>query len=270
MQRVFLKLLLVLLLIAPIFSVSGSAMAGSSVSDSNIPGWNLTFDDEFNGTSLDKSHFQQYWGEIGASWWNGDAAISLENGLLRLKITQEDVYQNGKTYHYTAGGFNQTTAQTYGRWVVRARFPQGVGTQSYLSLWRTDFSWPPEIDFAEVVGTRPSENVFSQHYSDGSQNLWDGCKLGSQDPWVSCTPAQNEDFTNDFHEYTLIWEPGTLTWLVDGVQQFSTTQKFQDFPMIMAVGDLVGACDSFSGCPDWTVRFPTYLDIDYIRIYQKG
>jgi hypothetical protein len=68
----------------------------------------------------------------------------------------------------------------------------------------------------------------------------------------------------------VIWEPGKLTWLVDGVQKFTTTQKFRASPMVLSVADLVGDCGSFSGCPQTTNVFPTYLDIDYIRIYKKA
>jgi len=260
MRRVFLILLFVVMLVAPIFksSLSGPAMAQSSTSDPNIPGWNLIFDDEFNETSLDKSHYQEYWGPISASWFNGTNSLILQDGLLRLKIDKQDVYQNGTTYHYTSGGFTQQTSQSYGRWVVRARFPQGKGTQAYISLWRKDMSWPPEIDFAEVRGILPTENVFSEHYSQGGQVLWNGFKL------------ENIDFTNQFHEYTVDWQPGTVTWYVDGVQNYSTTQNFDTFPMMLAAGTLVGNCGDFADCPNGSNPFPTYLDIDYVRIYQKN
>jgi hypothetical protein len=57
---------------------------------------------------------------------------------------------------------------------------------------------------------------------------------------------------------------------VDGVQKFTTTQKFENAPMHLAVGDLVGNCTSFAGCPTASTVFPTYMDIDYIRIYKKA
>ncbi len=257
MRRFFLILLLAMLLVAPVYNLAGRATVPSHGSSLSIPGWTLTYDDEFNGTSLDKPNYVRYWGGTSATWWNGDDALIVQNGLLRLKMTKEDVVHNGQTYHYTAGGFTQLTAQTYGRWVIRARLPKGVGTQSYVSLWRQDFHWPPEIDFAEVVGIRPQENIFTQHYLQGGENLSEVSKL------------EGMDFSTDFHEYTVIWEPGTLTWLVDGVQKFKTTQKFDAFPMNLAVGDFVGTCDGFAECPNASTTFPEYLDIDYIRIYKK-
>lgn len=269
MRKFLLIFFLSVLLIVPIsiFSRSASTMTVPSISGPNIPGWTLTFDDEFDGTTgtigttLDRSNYLEYWGEAStygtASWWNGKEALTVQDGLLRVKIAQEEVSHNGKTYQYTAGGFNQLTAQTYGRWVVRARLPQGAGIQSYLALFRQDFNWPPEIDFAEVRGILPNENIFTQHYLEGDQHVTEVSKL------------YEADYTADFHEYTVIWEAGTLTWLVDGVEKFTTTQKFEAAPMILAVGDLVGTCDSFASCPNATTPFPTYLDIDYIRIYQK-
>lgn len=252
MRRVVLGLLLVLLLVTPVFTFSGTATAAP-----NVPGWNLVFEDDFNQGGLDSSKYQTYWGGISASWWNGGKSVSTENGLLRLKIDKQTVTQKGKTYKYTAGGFNQLTALTNGRWVVRARLPMEVGNQSYISLWRKDFSWPPEIDFAEAIGTRPKEHVFSQHYSDGGKVRWDGHTL------------KNFDSTA-FHEYVVEWNAGKITWIVDGKQRYTTTQKFSNFPMVLAVGDFIGTCSSFSGCPDSTTSYPSYLDIDYIRIYKKS
>jgi len=260
MRKVFLILLFVLMLVAPILnsSLSGPAIAQSSTSASDIAGWNLIFDDEFSETNLDKSHYQEYWGPISASWFNGMDALILQDGLLRLKIDKQDVYQNGTNYHYTASGFTQKISQSYGRWVVRARFPQGKGTQAYMSLWRTDYNWPPEIDFAEVRGVLPTENVFSEHYSKGGQVLWDGFKM------------ENIDWTNQFHEYTVDWQPGSITLYVDGVKQYTAPQNFDTFPMMLALGTLVGNCGDFADCPNGSTAFPTYLDIDYIRIYQKS
>jgi beta-glucanase (GH16 family) len=80
---------------------------------------------------------------------------------------------------------------------------------------------------------------------------------------------ENTDFTSGFHEYTVILEPGTLKWLVDGVEMYSTTPKFDAYPMELAVAEFVGSCDSFSGCPDGNGSFPQTLDIDYIRVYSR-
>ncbi|MEP0752807.1 glycoside hydrolase family 16 protein [Trichocoleus sp. Lan] len=264
MKRILVFLFLFVLPLVPILSLSqtGSAITATTGSAPNIPGWTLTFADEFNSTSLDKANYVRYWGKpstAGAvSWWNGNSTLIVQNGLLRLKIAKETITKDGVTFPYTAGGFTQLTAQTYGRWVVRARFQKGEGTQGYISLWRQDFKWPPEIDFAELRGNIPNENIFTQHY------LLDGKKKSE------VSKLYETNYTDDFHEYTVIWEPGRLTWLVDGVQKFTTTQKFDAFPMVLAVGNLVGSCNSFAGCPLTTTPFPTYLDVDYIRIYKKA
>lgn len=223
-----------------------------------IPGWSLVFEDNFDSGGLDDSNYQEYWGGIGDScWWNGNDAITVENGMARLKIDKKTVSRDGKTYQYTAGGFNQNTALTYGRWDIRVRMPMEVGNQSYISLWRQDFKWPPEIDFAEATGRRPNDNVFSQHHLKDGKVQWDGYTLTGTDPSV-------------FHEYTLIWEPGKLTWLVDGVKRYTTSQKYADFPMVLALGDFIASCSSASGCADSTTSYPSYMDIDYIRIYKRG
>jgi hypothetical protein len=54
-----------------------------------------------------------------------------------------------------------------------------------------------------------------------------------------------------------------IPYLVEQVEQFPT------FPVMLSVGDIVSECGSFSGCPQATTLFPTYLEIDYIFIYKK-
>lgn len=229
----------------------GSESSGSPL---DIPGWTLTFHDEFEGDALDPA---KGWLVYGGPQGNAPdfshfdpAQVSVSDGALHLKIEKREV--NGRPY--ACGGVEPAlgTVQTYGRWVARVRFPPGKGNVGYIGLFGETTT---EIDFGEVAGKSPLANSFTQHWGDGEseQYTWSGT-----------------DSTADFHEYTLIWEPGTLTWLVDGEELHQMTQHFDDAPLLFAMGDWAAPCDiDWAGCPDDTTPYPAYMDVDYVRIYKK-
>jgi beta-glucanase (GH16 family) len=231
-----------------------SADSGSSVS---TPGWTLVFDDEFNGPGpgLDPSKDWQVYSGAQANAPDFShfepSEVYVENGVLRLRIEQKTVDNDP----YACGGLEvpAAMAQTSGRWVVRARFPAGTGNVGYMGLFGQ--TYPPEIDFGEVAGKTPTVNTFTQHYGNDMQDQY---------TWTAA------DSTAGFHEYTVIWDGGTLTWLVDGVQQYQTQQQFTTQPMIVAMGDWAAPCSiAWAGCPDGSTVYPAFMDVDYVRIYQK-
>jgi hypothetical protein len=139
-QRVFLILLFSLFLAVSIFSGTVLAKGSKTRSARKIPGWTMTFNDEFKSGTLDKSKYVRYWGKPSTggavSWWNGDSALIVQDGYCASNC-QRKRNQRWNSVSLHCWGFTQLTAQTYGRWVVRARMPQGAGTQGYISLWRT-------------------------------------------------------------------------------------------------------------------------------------
>jgi beta-glucanase (GH16 family) len=235
-------------------ATDGGVDSGPSL---DIPGWTLVFNDEFDGAGpgLDSSKdWQVYSGQQanspGFSHFD-PSEVYVENGVLRLRIEHKTTAGDP----YGCGGLEVPIAQarTYGRWVVRARFPAGKGNVGYMGLFGQTLT---EIDFGEVAGKTPTVNTFTQHY--GPNDTQD------QHPWTGT------DSTAGFHEYTVIWDGATLTWLVDGVQQYQTKQYFMTESLVVAIGDWAAPCSiDWAGCPDPSTVYPAYMDIDYVRIYQK-
>jgi beta-glucanase (GH16 family) len=227
---------------------------GSSI---EIPGWRLVFDDEFDGTALDPS---KGWGTYdgwqsnspGFTHFSSDN-ISVQNGWMRLKLERRSI--DGSSF--ASGGVDgpMSTILRYGRWVVRARFPAGKGYVGYMGLFAPDWMNGTEIDFAEVASKTPMNNDFTQHYSGGQQEQY---------------TATQHDWTAELHEFTVIWEEGTLIWLIDGQEVHRMVQHFQSEPLGFAMGDWAAPCDNdWAGCPDSSTPSPSYMDIDYVRVYQK-
>ena len=223
----------------------------------DIAGWTLVFDDEFDGDAVDTKNWMVYSGEQGnAPELNkfDPPNVTVSGGQLHLKVEKRTV----AGHPYACGGLENPPAlgRTFGRWVVRARFPKGNGYVGYLGLFGqgSDVNYK-EVDFGEVSGSFPRTNAFTQHWgtSNSEQHVWSGV-----------------DSTADFHEYTVIWEPGKLTWLIDGKEEHTMSQHFTAEPMLLAMGDWASRCEfTWFGCPDTSTPTSSNMDIDYVRIYQK-
>lgn len=96
------------------------------------------------------------------------------------------------------------------------------------------------------------------------------------------TITDGADFSDDFHIYTCDWEPGKITWYVDGVKyheesEWHSTTVGQgtlaypapfDQPFYIILNLAVGG--SWVGNPNDETSFENnpYV-IDYVRVYQK-
>jgi beta-glucanase (GH16 family) len=144
---------------------------------------------------------------------------------------------------------------TYGYVEVRAKVPKGRGLWPAVWLAPKDESWPPEIDILEIRGDRPNSNLMTNHYLQGK------------------TPEQTDhgwtgpDFSKGFHTFGLEWSPKRITWYIDGLERFHTTIGIPSKPMYVIANLAVGG--DWPGSPDATTRFPSYLDLAYIRVYQR-
>ena len=82
------------------------------------------------------------------------------------------------------------------------------------------------------------------------------------------------NFADDFHVFAIDWEPGSITWSVDGVPFNTITPDDvggdwvydQEFFMILNVA--VGG--EWPGYPDDTTEFPQEMKVDYVRVYDQA
>lgn len=107
-----------------------------------------------------------------------------------------------------ATGTNEGTG--YGTYEVRAKFSGGEPGAAVL-LWPSDNKWPgPEIDFAEVTPDGSGRVYATVHWNEGGD---------AYDAYI-----YNGVYADgSWHTYNLRWEPGKLTFSVDGKQQHVVT-----------------------------------------------
>ena len=181
---------------------------------------------------------------------------------------------------YTSGRISTQNLKTftYGRFEVRAKVPNGQGYLPAFWLMANDENvygqWPRcgEIDCMEVMGQDTNKLYGTIHYgnphaeSQGTYTIKDGEK----------------SFSDDFHTFTCDWEPGKITWYVDGKKyheesNWHSTTEGQgtltypapfDQPFYIILNLAVGG--SWVGNPNETTNFKNNpFVVDYVRVYQK-
>ena len=181
---------------------------------------------------------------------------------------------------YTSGRISTQNLKTftYGRFEVRAKVPNGQGYLPAFWLMANDENvygqWPRcgEIDCMEVMGQDTKKLYGTIHYgnphaeSQGTYTIEDG----------------KESFSDGFHTFTCDWEPGKITWYVDGKKyheesNWHSTTEGQgtltypapfDQPFYIILNLAVGG--SWVGNPNEETSFVNNpFVVDYVRVYQK-
>jgi beta-glucanase (GH16 family) len=81
-------------------------------------------------------------------------------------------------------------------------------------------------------------------------------------------------FSEKYHVFSLVWEPGLLKWYVDDNEYFRLTPSDVngsypfDAPFFFIFNIAVGG--NWPGYPDATTQFPQRMYVDYIRVFQKN
>ena len=251
--------------------------------------WKLVWSDEFNsraGTAPDPAVWGQ---EVGdgtangiAGWGNSELeyyTAGTENvstdGQGNLQITVREADGSLLCYY---GPCEYTSARlltknrfevAYGRIEARIRVPEGAGLWPAFWMLGTDIDqvgWPQtgEIDIMEFVGRVPTEVFGTLHgpgYS-GGQSYGDTYDLG-------------EPVGDQYHVFSVEWQPDRIVWYIDGIQFFAATpddpfmqgkQWVFNHPFFILMNVAVGG--NFGGAVGEETVFPQSMDVDYVRLYQ--
>ena len=161
--------------------------------------------------------------------------------------------------------------------------PSGKGFLPAFWLMATDEGlygqWPKcgEIDIMEVMGQDTSKSYHTIHYGYSSGT-------GHKENQGFKTLTDNS-FSDDYHIFTVDWEPGKITWYVDGTEVYSTNDWYtgtdddnqitypapfdQNFYIILnlAVG---GSWVGYPDEADYETMNSKAYEIDYVKVYQKS
>lgn len=244
------------------------------------PALRLVWSDEFEYAGLPDSTKWSYdfgdgcpdvcgWGNNELQYYNAGRPENarVENGRLVIEARREPTgaraYSSARLISKHKGDW------TYGRVLVRAKLPTGVGVWPAIWMLSTDWAyggWPQsgEIDIMEHVGYMP-DSIFGTVHTDRFNHLMGTQKVKS---------IASSTLSSAFHEYGIEWNTEKIDFFFDGRRYFTFQNSHEgtgawpfdrDFYLILnvAVGGNWGGKMGVD-----TAIWPQKMLVDYVRVYQ--
>jgi beta-glucanase (GH16 family) len=202
-------------------------------------GYQLVFQDDFNGTSLNTADWQTYypWGRSLANDWDGagtgfeweyyvDDNVTVNGGYLHLTTKVDpgvrDVNDhpdswlppNDQFFKYTSGMIYSIAPYKAGKVEISCRLPYVEG------VWPAFWLYGPcaqEIDGFELR----SHSQTSDPVVDSKNVIMSWHKEGlCGDKTTNCSSGQtyptSSELWNEFHTYAIDWDETKIIWTIDG------------------------------------------------------
>jgi beta-glucanase (GH16 family) len=236
--------------------------------------WRSVFADEFDGSTLKTALWSTCdfviigngcrGGSPTELGWHVPDEVLVENGILRLRAQQRTVFDSQGGRHDFTTGFVTTRERfnfKYGFFETRVKLPRG------RAMWPAFFTTPvrrrdhiPEIDVFEMLGTDPTKVYLTYHFPD----------VAPPNHQTQLEYVDPSGFDTNFHTFGVLWEPNLLVYYVDGVERWRVTDRVTDEHLQLALRFGLGINWNGNGYVDGTSIFPSYFDIDYVRVWQRG
>jgi len=239
------------------------------------PGYTLAWSDEFAGTSLDMTSWNQEIGNGSGGWGNNELEYYtnspkntlVSNGNLIIEARKEAI----SGFNYSSARLTTQSKKTFkfGRIDIRAKLPVSKGMWPALWMLGTNIptvGWPAcgEMDIMELVGSAPSTVKATMHWKNSAG------VHASKDADYNLTPG---DFSQQFHVFSMVWAQDIIKCYVDdhlintvtnadvGVNNYPFNAN-QFFIFNVATGG------DWPGPPDASTPFPQRMFVDYVRVFQ--
>ena len=264
--------------LAALALVAASGCGGSDPAPSGA--WVQTWADEFEGAAGQRADASKWGAEVGGSGWGNNeqeyytdsAANASLDGKGNLAMVARKEALGGRSYTsarlITKGRFEQQ----YGKFEARIKLPTGQGL--WPAFWMLGANgdtkaWPAcgEIDIMEQRGQEPLLNHGSLHgpgYSGGA---------AITRAYPLAGPAT---FHDDFHVFTVEWDPAQIVFSVDGepyqIVKASALPESKpwvyDHPFYLILNVAVGG--DYVGNVSAATAFPQTMLVDWVHAYQRA
>jgi Ca2+-binding RTX toxin-like protein len=234
-------------------SHSEKVMWGHQMSIPVDSSWTLTFDEEFNGTSLNSDVWGSNWLGVPGTVTKpvntlelaayDPAQVSVSGGYLRLNAIEKPATVNGVTYNYRSGlvHTHDSFTQTYGYFEARIFLPGSNGQISnWPAFWLNGENWPydGELDVMEGLEGSAAYHFHSPSGGPGS--------------------AVAGDFTG-WHIFGALWEPGKVSYYYDNQLVGTITSGITGSPMYLILNLGIGV--------DSLLSVPGEMLVDWVHAY---
>ncbi len=231
-----------------------------------IERWDLTFDEKFNKSSLDKTKWmtQSYWGERSMDepyameddksfpsngenieFYDNKARIVTKAGKAEGLVWRSEQGFVREVFDFTSGMLNTARSfkQKYGVFHAKIKMAGGSVAQAF---WMVSETMLPHIDVARFENGKLYSNYF-----------WGG---GSS-THKSISKTGGTKYADEYFIYTLEWTPNKLTWKINGKVFKTQTSGVPQEEMYINFSSNLKNDASESG-------LPSAMEIDWVRVYK--
>lgn len=266
--------------------------------------YQLVFNDEFTGSSLDSSKWntaflwgpylpinneeQYYVDALGSDKDAGPSPFSLKDGVLSIiardaddpegfripdKLPEPDdsIWTSYPTFRqngdYTPPNYSSGIITSYDSF----KFANGYA-EIRAKIPKGDGLWPAFwLLNGYYISQQPEIDIMEVRGENPHQIVHSFHRLeqGVQKSVSFTTDNRDPDvgYSDDFHTYGVRWQPGRIDWYIDRKVVQTYTGDDAPYQLMYLIANLAVGGD-FNFSPVDTSLFPAQLDIDYIRVYQ--
>ncbi|WP_269522395.1 family 16 glycosylhydrolase [Coraliomargarita parva] len=235
--------------------------------------WVMTFEDNFDGDSLDETKWIKCDDHFSKFFIYQEENSYVEDGVLKLRAEKKSV--DGR--QYTSGQVESfgNWAQQYGYFEARVKLPTTRGFWPAFWLMPDRFVDGPSdqksIWIRQSTQWGGMEFDIMEHlceWGSGRNNVavhWDGYRddhksWGTNQVFFGPTP-------DGWHYFGMLWEPGKLTWFIDGVKKAEwVNERVGSVPAYMKLSLQLGGWATQDIDMD---NIQQTYDIDSVRVWQK-
>ena len=236
--------------------------------------YQLVWSDEFDGTTLNPADWNY---EVGDNWHNNELQAYTdrsENSYVKdgklVIVAQKEAYHEKE---YTSARINTEGKHDflYGKIEARIKLPKGQG------MWPAFWMMPTDADYG---GWAASGEIDILESTNNADHISGTLHYGGTPPNNTFSSSgryteEGVNYSDDYHVYTLEWQPYEMKWFIDG-KLYSKKTEWQtqghpypapfDKRFYIILNLAVGG--HMPGNPDETTVFPQSLSIDWVRVYQ--
>jgi beta-glucanase (GH16 family) len=255
--------------------------------------WYYQDGDEFNGTQLDRSKWDNSvpWSRAVMSqdmYFSDGQDLQESNGVLKFSLSKHDHYKvklgrwdidssymkknkiqlNSDTFDfkYTAGLIWSKEKYKYGYFEMRFKCPKN-GKGMWPAFWMYGGNKNDEIDFFELKCEKNNYVHVDMHCPDGCDN-YPGGIFGTKKNWggwIKVDRSLDEGFNTIAGE----WDNGYIKWYLNGQGIAYFKSNLETAMHLIANMSIAKDGGPFSPGPDASTKFPGVMEVDYIRVWTK-
>ena len=263
--------------------------------------WKLVWNDEFNGTELDKSKWifrTNFYGRVMKGYTDKGAELD-GKGRLRLKLVLEDgtikasQLQTGTNYHDAPRNLEPnpwgqapiwgvgeqpkpTFMHRYGYWEIRCKFQKLPGWWSAFWIQSPSIGMAPNARYAGV-----EVDVMENFHRDGrttSGSIYGGYGKGYRNGDDRIDYKVDPDC---WHRFGLLWTPTNYVYYCDGREMARSSKMVSQVEQFLIVscevkgyreGKMDKCCEEIRKAairPDGTIIDDAF-EVDYVRVFDTG